>query len=340
MYKWAKAADYLKIHKFDGTELEDRPEEETKDEIGGLPVRLSSEMLAPLQHLRAQLSMPDAGEKQLKAELTRIATQINRETTSAAEKGRKRAWAEGDAQGRTAGAWGYIRWSLRKNQPRMENVVMDGMVLINSGEVLARIQQARKDLQGIDYRILYDAHPWMVYQQYVQAMPQHVVQPLRDYIRPKHLWSVQEGKARGRDPSLDDTHVLIVITWHRHLSESDQRDLYKALESHAVLRHLGKQGTLILLAKNVNLPATDNNVRGITLGTHLSKVPLAAFFATRGTEAYNRALGGLYLRGGLPGISVIEVVRTVVMTADLLRLKGSKFQGIIMDEKQFFDRIP
>ena len=104
-----------------------------------------------------------------------------------------------------------------------------------------------------------------------------------------------------------------------------------------MLRHLGKQGTLILLVKNVNLPATDNNVRGIALGTHLSKVPLAAFFATRGTEAYERALGGPYLVGGISGISLVEVVRTVVMTADVLRLTNTKFQVLIMDDRQFFD---
>ena len=49
-------------------------------------------------------------------------------------------------------------------------------------------------------------------------MPKHEAQPLRDYIKPKHLWKVQEGKARGRDLTLDDTPVLIDITWYRHLS--------------------------------------------------------------------------------------------------------------------------
>ena len=144
-------------------------------------------------------------------------------------------------------------------------------------------------------------------------MPRHEAQPVQDYILPKHLWSVHEGKARGRDLSRDDAHVLIDISWYRHLSGTDHRDLCKSVGSHAVLRHLGKQGTLILLVKNFNLPATDNNVRGITVGTHLSKVPRAAFFATPGTEAYERALGGPYLVGGIPGISIIELVRTVLM---------------------------
>ena len=79
----------------------------------------------------------------------------------------------------------------------MENVELDGKVLINDREVLARIQKARQELQGTDYRISSDPHRWAVYQQYVQAMPKHEVQSLTNYIKPKHLWKVQEGKARG-----------------------------------------------------------------------------------------------------------------------------------------------
>ena len=43
--------------------------------------------------------------------------------------------------------------------------------------------------------------------------------------------------------------------------------------------------------------------------------------------------------GGIPGISIIEVVRTVVMTADVIRIRKQKFQIAIMDKRQFFDRI-
>ena len=171
-------------------------------------------------------------------------------------------------------------------------------------------------------------------------MPQDVVQPLQNYITPFHLWIVASGKARGRDLTLKDKHILIDITWYRNLSDADQRDLCTVLESPAVLRHLGRLGTLILLVKNVNLHVSEDNVRGITLGTHFSKVLMAAFFATRGTDTYERALGGPYLVGGISGISLVEVVRIVVMTADILKLNQKKFQLIIMDERQFFDRIP
>ena len=74
MYKWAKKADYLKSRKFDGAELDARPEEETKGKIWGQPMHHSSEMLPPvsdvLHSLRAQLTMPGAREKELKTDLT------------------------------------------------------------------------------------------------------------------------------------------------------------------------------------------------------------------------------------------------------------------------------
>ena len=151
--------------------------------------------------------------------------------------------------------------------------MLDGKVLINNQNILTRIQKARRELQGINYQISADAHRSAIYQQYVQAMPKHDMQPMGNYIKPAHLWSVPAGKARGRDLEDEGTHVLIDITWYRCLSDADQWDLCPALESPAVLRHAGKQGTLILLVKSVNLPATNDNVRGITLGTHLSKVP-------------------------------------------------------------------
>ena len=44
--------------------------------------------------------------------------------------------------------------------------------------------------------------------------------------------------------------------------------------------------------------------------------------------------------GGISGISIIEVVRTAVMAADVVRIRKQKFQIVIMDKRQFFDRIP
>ena len=130
MYKWAKETNRLKIRTFDGGGLEDRPREETKDDIEAAPMAHSKEMLPPedefVASLRQQLCEPQASERQLKVALTRIARQVTRETTATADRNRKREREEGNAQGRSAEAWGYIRRSLRKHRPKMENVELDG----------------------------------------------------------------------------------------------------------------------------------------------------------------------------------------------------------------------
>ena len=44
--------------------------------------------------------------------------------------------------------------------------------------------------------------------------------------------------------------------------------------------------------------------------------------------------------GGIRGISIIKVVCTVVMPADVIGIRKQKFQIAIKDERQFFDRLP
>ena len=103
MYKWAKERNRLKIRTFDGGGLEERPREETKDDIEAAPMAHSKEMLPPedefVASLRQHICEPQASERQLKVALTRIARQVTRETTATADRNRKRERGEGNAQG-------------------------------------------------------------------------------------------------------------------------------------------------------------------------------------------------------------------------------------------------
>ena len=45
MYKWAKDRKYTKVRRFDKGELEKRPDEETRRELGGQPMENPNEML-------------------------------------------------------------------------------------------------------------------------------------------------------------------------------------------------------------------------------------------------------------------------------------------------------
>ena len=146
MYAWAEDRNKVKDRQFDGLTLKERPEEETKDEIGELPMEEPTEMLPSvpdfMASLRKEMNDIHATEKDIKAKMKLLTAQVNREVDVEVTKGKKRARLEGDSLGRTADAWGYVKRSLRLNQPKMENVLLDGQVLMNNGEVLAKIQSA------------------------------------------------------------------------------------------------------------------------------------------------------------------------------------------------------
>ena len=55
---------------------------------------------------------------------------MDKEVAGEMAKGKRRARLEGDYLGRTPDAWGYVKRSLRLNQPKMESVLLDGKVLI------------------------------------------------------------------------------------------------------------------------------------------------------------------------------------------------------------------
>ena len=128
-----------------------------------------------LASLRKEMNDAHATEKDIKVKMKLLTVKVDKEVEGEVAKGKKRARLEGDSLGRTADAWGYVKRSLRLNQPKMENVLLDGKVLMNNREVLAKIQSARRDLQSINYQISFDAKQREIDQGYVQAMPKHSV---------------------------------------------------------------------------------------------------------------------------------------------------------------------
>ena len=55
MYEWAKDRKKVKDRQFDGLALEERPEEETKGEIGARPMEEPTEMLPSMPDFLAAL---------------------------------------------------------------------------------------------------------------------------------------------------------------------------------------------------------------------------------------------------------------------------------------------
>ena len=90
--------------------------------------------------------------------------------------------------------------------------------------------------------------------------------------------------------------------------------------------------------KNPDVPIQEANLRGITISSHISKLEPTAFYALA-TAIYERALGGHCLVGGMRGVSLQEVVRTVHIKLDLASLQHRAVDVLITDLAKFFDVI-
>ena len=116
MYKWAKDRKYTKVRSFDKDELEQRPDEETRRDIGGQPMEHPEEMLPTVPNfiaaLRKEMGDPGASERKIKTQFTKLTTQVNREATEARNREKRKTRLEGEALGRAPDAWGYVRRSL------------------------------------------------------------------------------------------------------------------------------------------------------------------------------------------------------------------------------------
>ena len=159
------------------------------------------------------------------------------------------------------------------------------------------------------------------------------------YVHPRHLWEVQSGKARGPDLHVLEVDVRIDISWYRHLTEADQETLCAVMGSPQVCRTVGRRGRVTLLLKKPDQLVLEANLGGITISSHISKLKPTAFYALA-TTIYERALGGPCFVGGMRGMSLQEVVRTVHMKLDLARLQRRVVDIRIIDLAKFFDVIP
>ena len=76
MYKWAAERNYVKVQRFDKGELERRPDEETKDVIGGQPMEHPDEMLPTvsefLTDLRKEIGDLRASENVVKTKMIQL----------------------------------------------------------------------------------------------------------------------------------------------------------------------------------------------------------------------------------------------------------------------------
>ena len=129
MYKWAKGRKYATVRSFDKGELEKRPDEETRREMGGEPMEHPEEMLptvpALVASLRKEMGDPCASERKIKTQFTNLTTQVNREANEAGRSGtldcKGKHWDGPQTPRGTSGApyssngprWKMSRWTAQ-----------------------------------------------------------------------------------------------------------------------------------------------------------------------------------------------------------------------------------
>ena len=92
-----------------------------------------------------------------------------------------------------------------------------------------------------------------------------------------------------------------------------------------------------MLLKHLDQPVQEAYLRNITISPNISKLEPKAFYALA-TTMCERALGGPCLMGGMRGVSLKEVVRTVHMKLDLARLQR-RVDILVTDLAKLFDVI-
>ena len=139
---------------------------------------------------------------------------------------------------------------------------------------------------------------------------------------------------------MEKGHLHIDITWYPSVSEVDVTTPSHLLETPAVTESMGKEGLLVLIIKNPKKQVQKGNIWGVTVSSHLSKLQPTAYYASKDiVKVVSDTMGGLYLMGGMPGVSIIEVVRLSLMTHHVAKAHEVDHDHLIWDAKEFFDRI-
>ena len=126
---------------------------------------------------------------------------------------------------RTPEQWKEVQRRSRGPPRDISEIPLDSKALLNPRETLSALYLSRMRLQGHSYRIRDDPDRWAHFQRYLELLPRQALPARGEYVRPRHLWEVQSGKASGPDLRLPEADVCIDITWYRHLTEADQEAL-------------------------------------------------------------------------------------------------------------------
>ena len=110
------------------------------------------------------------------------------------------------------------------------------------------------------------------------------------------------------------------------------------MRSPLMCRDVGQHSRVTRLHPNLDQPVQEGYFRGITISRHISKLEPTTFYALA-TPIYERALGGHFLVGGMRGVFLLEIVRTLHIKLDPAKLERRLVVILVIYLAKFFDAM-
>ena len=140
----------------------------------------------------------------VKREWTKNATAVKRSRDAGRKHSRKRSREDQDERGTRPEAWVHIKKVTRRKTHSLENMPLNGELILNKREYLQLVFEQRQRIQGFPFRISDCPDRQAFFQEYLDELPAPVnAAPARGYVQPKRLFEVKSKKARGQGPHLN-----------------------------------------------------------------------------------------------------------------------------------------
>ena len=120
---------------------------------------------------------------------------------------------------RTTEQWKEVQRCSRGPPHNIAQVPLDNKALLNPSETLPALYVSRFLLQGPWYPNRGDPIRWAHLWRFVELLLQDALPAGTNYIRPRHLWEMQSGNARGADLRLPEVGMCIDISWYRRRTQ-------------------------------------------------------------------------------------------------------------------------
>ena len=159
---------------------------------------------------------PGSSLADLKRDWARTATAVKRSQDASLQHSWKRAREDQDERGTRPEAWVHIKKATRRKTHSLENMPLNGELILGKREYLQLVFEQRQRIQGFRFCVSHCTKRQALFQTYVDELPAAVhAEPAKGYVQPRLSFAVKFKKARGRVLTFDKGHLHIDILWYR-----------------------------------------------------------------------------------------------------------------------------